>query len=121
MKGKDKQYSLTVCKRNLKVLSSAIDVCEKEDAPKGLLQELNYLFDELFKLMVRFEALPEGSSAEDAVFNQILALTLPLINAYEHVWRMYPKQLGEFYIASPGPVRSAPSKEAQPNEEKQIH
>lgn len=92
---------IATCKRNLRLIQRAAAVCERRDTNRLRIRELAYLFEKLYKLIVRLEALPPECSSFDDVLDEIMAMTVELTEAYEKARCVYPEEIGEFLIASP--------------------
>ncbi len=92
---------IATCKRNLRLIQRAAAVCERRDENRLRIRELAYLFEKLYKLIVRLEALPPECSSFDDVLDEIMAMTVELTEAYEKARYAYPDEIGSFLIASP--------------------
>ena len=109
MNKNDKPYPLAVAtaRRNVRLISRALDVSasHSQTIPAEDIEELRYLHDHLYGIVIRLESADEKHSVYDELFNDLLDLTLSLIMAYEKIWRQIPETLGDYLILSPGHLR----------------
>lgn len=99
------EYNVPVIKRNIRLLSQAMDVYDRHGHNhSAVFQELCYLHDSLYKMMVRLECASHRHPVYDDLYNDILDLTLSIIRAYAAVHHQYKAEMGEFFVASPGEI-----------------